>query len=40
MGSYDRLGLLRATSASALLAAVDDAYEQAVALHEAFGSGG
>lgn len=40
MGPYDRLGLLRATSASALLAAVDDAYEQAVVLHEAFGSGG
>jgi Lon protease-like protein len=39
LGPFDRNRLLRATSARALLEAVDRAYEEAVALHEAFGPG-
>lgn len=39
LGPLDRNRLLRATSASAVLEAVDAAYEAAVDLHEAFGSG-
>ncbi|MGQ2911783.1 LON peptidase substrate-binding domain-containing protein [Aeromicrobium sp.] len=39
LGPYDRLALLRSTRARQLLAAVDDAYDQAVQMHEAFGPG-
>jgi hypothetical protein len=36
-GPYDRLGMLRSTCATDLLLKIDDAYAQAVQLHEAFG---
>ena len=39
LGPYDRLALLRSTRARQLLSAVDDAYDQAVQMHEAFGPG-